>query len=245
MDSPARYADDSDLASASGDVVTTMWLPMRDMGLGDAGTDVGMLQEAFGLPATGVYDKNTSRKIAQWQAANNLPRSGYFGAASREVFARSAQMQMRRVVVTSETYGTGAATHPVDRPRRAPTTNIRATVGVEPVGASGATRPPPHQGVASLLGWSLGFTAIAAGAIKIRDGVKRSASRKKTDLGYYASRRAAAQLAGAPRRTTTSDVDDASGADVGYDFNRRFTDQTPKRRPDAVARASSSRLRRR
>lgn len=132
MDSPARYADDSDLASASGDVVTTMWLPMRDMGLGDAGTDVGMLQEAFGLPATGVYDKNTSRKIAQWQAANNLPRSGYFGAASREVFARSAQMQMRRVVVTSETYGTGAATHPVERPRRAPTTNIRATRRVVP-----------------------------------------------------------------------------------------------------------------
>ena len=194
MDSPARYADDSDLPSASGDVVTTMWLPMRDMGLGDAGTDVGMLQEAFGLPATGVYDKNTSRKIAQWQAANNLPRSGYFGAASREVFARSAQMQMRRVVVTSETYGVGAETRRIERPRRAPTTNVRATVGVDPV-ATGGSRPPPDQGVASLLGWSLGFTAIAAGAIKIRDGVKRNAARKKTDLGYYASRRAAAAAA--------------------------------------------------
>ena len=148
-----------------------MWLPMRDMGLGDAGTDVGMLQEAFGLPATGVYDKNTSRKIAQWQAANNLPRSGYFGAASREVFARSAQMQMRRVVVTSETYGVGAETRKIERPRRAPTTNVRATVGVDPV-ATGGSRLPPDQGVASLLGWSLGFTAIAAGAIKIRDGVK-------------------------------------------------------------------------
>jgi peptidoglycan hydrolase-like protein with peptidoglycan-binding domain len=98
------------------------------MGLGDAGTDVGMLQEAFGLPATGVYDKNTSRKIAQWQAANSLPRSGYFGAASREVFARSAQMQMRRVVVTSETYGAGGRTrvrwHPVEAWRR-PRTSAR------------------------------------------------------------------------------------------------------------------------
>ena len=105
---------------------------MRDMGLGDAGTDVGMLQEAFGLPATGVYDKNTSRKIAQWQAANSLPRSGYFGAASREVFARSAQMQMRRVVVTSETYGAGGPDARALAPRgsMAPSTNVRATIGV-------------------------------------------------------------------------------------------------------------------
>ena len=59
-----------------------------------------------------------------------------------------------------------------------------------------------------MLGWSLGFTAIAAGAIKIRDGVKRNAARKKTDLGYYASRRAAAaaaQPAGAPRTMTSGD----------------------------------------
>ena len=62
----------------------------RDLGVGDAGTDVGMLQEAFGLPATGVFDKVTAREIARWQGARGLPKSGYFGAASRERFANDA-----------------------------------------------------------------------------------------------------------------------------------------------------------
>ena len=84
------------------EVVTTMWLPTRDMGLGDAGTDVGMLQEAFGLPSTGVYDQRTSKKVARWQEANGLPRSGYFGAASRETFARSAQVQARQSTSAEE-----------------------------------------------------------------------------------------------------------------------------------------------
>ena len=244
-DSPAKYADDSNLASAAGDVVTTMWLPMRDMGLGDAGTDVGMLQEAFGLPATGVYDKNTSRKIAQWQAANSLPRSGYFGAASREVFARSAQMQMRRVVVTSETYGAGGPDARALTPRgsRAPSTNVRATIGVSSSAVNAS--PPGSQGVASLLGWSLGVTAIAAGAMKLREGAKKQRA-GKTDLGYYAQRRAAASGAAvAPRVPMPRDGID--GADeytnqnqIGYDFNKRFTDQTPKRRPDAAVARSSS-----
>jgi len=151
-----------------------------------------MLQEAFGLPATGVYDKNTSRKIAQWQAANSLPRSGYFGAASREVFARSAQMQMRRVVVTSETYGAGGPDARALAPRgsMAPSTNVRATIGVSSSPLSVAS-PPGSQGVASLLGWSLGVTAIAAGAMKLREGAKKARA-GKTDLGYYAQRRAAA-----------------------------------------------------
>ena len=72
------------------EVVTTLWLPMRDLGLGDVGTDVGMLQQAFGLQPTGVFDKNTAREIAKWQQDVGLPKTGYFGVASREAFARAA-----------------------------------------------------------------------------------------------------------------------------------------------------------
>ena len=83
-------------------------------------------------------------------------------------------MQMRRVVVTSETYGVGAETRKIERPRRAPTTNVRATVGVDPV-ATGGSRPPPDQGVASCCwGVSLGFTAIA---VNERVRARASASR--------------------------------------------------------------------
>ena len=72
------------------EVVTTLWLPMRDLGLGDVGTDVGMLQQAFGLPPSGVFDKSTAREIARWQQDLGLPKTGYFGVASREAFARAA-----------------------------------------------------------------------------------------------------------------------------------------------------------
>ena len=72
------------------EVVTTLWLPMRDLGLGDVGTDVGMLQQAFGLPPSGVFDKSTAREIARWQHDLGLPKTGYFGVASREAFARAA-----------------------------------------------------------------------------------------------------------------------------------------------------------
>ena len=58
-------------------------------------------------------------------------------------------MQMRRVVVTSETYGVGAETRRIERPRRAPTTNVRATVGVDPdiefVRTDFLPRPPTQQ----------------------------------------------------------------------------------------------------
>ena len=83
--SPRSHLGDDD-----DEVVTSLWLPTRDLGVGDAGTDVGMLQEAFGLPATGVFDKVTAREIARWQGARGLPKSGYFGAASRERFANDA-----------------------------------------------------------------------------------------------------------------------------------------------------------
>ena len=54
--SPRSHLGDDD-----DEVVIRLWLPTRDLGVGDAGTDVGMLQEAFGLPATGVFDKVTAR----------------------------------------------------------------------------------------------------------------------------------------------------------------------------------------
>ena len=93
----------------------------------------------------------------------------------------------------------------------------------------------------------MGVTAIAAGAMKLREGAKKARA-GKADLGYYAQRRAAASGgAVAPRVPMPRDGHD--GADdrtvqnqnqIGYDFNKRFTDQTPKRRPDAAVARSSS-----
>ena len=86
----AKLAESDPYERDYDEVVTTLWLPMRDLGVGDVGTDVGMLQQAFGLPASGVFDKSTAREIARWQQDLGLPKTGYFGVASREAFARAA-----------------------------------------------------------------------------------------------------------------------------------------------------------
>jgi hypothetical protein len=172
----AKLAESDPYERDYDEVVTTLWLPMRDLGVGDVGTDVGMLQQAFGLPASGVFDKSTAREIARWQQDLGLPKTGYFGVASREAFARAAadarnaereRMGARRARGApgrGQPYvGTSAASPygPQDRPSLdalAPVTTARS--GRETYGA--AVRVPSDRApVPSSRGDGVGVGAIA------------------------------------------------------------------------------------
>jgi hypothetical protein len=199
----AKLAESDPYERDYDEVVTTLWLPMRDLGVGDVGTDVGMLQQAFGLPASGVFDKSTAREIARWQQDLGLPKTGYFGVASREAFARAAadarnaereRMGARRARGApgrGQPYvGTSAASTygPQDRPSLdalAPVTTARS--GRETYGR--AVRVPSDRApVPSSRGDGVGVGAIAfvaaaaaaAGAAAARrGGVAPFGSRKK------------------------------------------------------------------
>ena len=161
------------------EVVTTLWLPMRDLGLGDVGTDVGMLQQAFGLPPSGVFDKSTAREIARWQQDVGLPKTGYFGVASREAFARAAadarnaerERQGAREARGAPTRGqlTGPSSYgPQDRPSLdalAPVTTARS--GRETYGRAvrvPTDRAPGYKPHASGDGVGVGAVAFVAAA---------------------------------------------------------------------------------
>jgi hypothetical protein len=172
----AKLAESDPYERDYDEVVTTLWLPMRDLGVGDVGTDVGMLQQAFGLPASGVFDKSTAREIARWQQDLGLPKTGYFGVASREAFARAAadarnaereRMGARRARGApgrGQPYvGTSAASPygPQDRPSLdalAPVTTARS--GRETYGRA-VRVPSDHTPVPSSRGDGVGVGAIA------------------------------------------------------------------------------------
>ena len=60
----------------------------RELGLGDSGTDVALLQRLLGKrDGHGVYDKSTADAVARWQRSRGLTPSGFFGARSREQLA--------------------------------------------------------------------------------------------------------------------------------------------------------------
>jgi hypothetical protein len=43
----------------------------------------------------GVYDQRTAKKVGQWQAANGLPKSGYFGRVGYHFSQRYVCRQTR------------------------------------------------------------------------------------------------------------------------------------------------------
>ena len=178
----AKLAESDPYERDYDEVVTTLWLPMRDLGVGDVGTDVGMLQQAFGLPASGVFDKSTAREIARWQQDLGLPKTGYFGVASREAFARAAadarnaereRMGARRARGApgrGQPYvGTNAASTygPQDRPSLdalAPVTTARS--GRETYGSAvrvPTDRAPPNATVGRPL--SVSGSGVSVGAV--------------------------------------------------------------------------------
>ena len=60
----------------------------RELGLGDSGTDVALLQRLLGKrDGHGVYDKSTADAVARWQRSRGLTPSGFFGTRSREQLA--------------------------------------------------------------------------------------------------------------------------------------------------------------
>lgn len=60
----------------------------RELGLGDGGTDVALLQRLLGKrDGHGVYDKSTADAVARWQRSRGLTPSGFFGMRSREQLA--------------------------------------------------------------------------------------------------------------------------------------------------------------
>lgn len=60
----------------------------RELGLGDGGTDVMLLQRLLGKrDGHGVYDKSTADAVARWQRSRGLTPSGFFGTRSREQLA--------------------------------------------------------------------------------------------------------------------------------------------------------------
>lgn len=60
----------------------------RELGLGDGGTDVALLQRLLGKrDGHGVYDKSTADAVARWQRSRGLTPSGFFGTRSREQLA--------------------------------------------------------------------------------------------------------------------------------------------------------------
>ena len=106
-------------------------------------------------------------------------------------------MQMRRVVVTSETWrrGVGAETRKIERPRRAPTTTSAPRSGSTRSRPGGSRRPPIGE---SRRCWGGRWVhRDRRRASKIRDGIKRSAARKRPTWGT--TRRVARRRAAQPR----------------------------------------------
>lgn len=65
---------------------------VRDMALGDGGTDVALVQRLLGLRASGVYDSMTASAVRAWQRSRGAPASGYFGARAREQVAAEEEL---------------------------------------------------------------------------------------------------------------------------------------------------------
>ena len=159
------------------EVTTTLWLPMRDLGLGDVGTDVGMLQQAFGVQPTGVFDKTLAREVARWQANIGLNKTGYFGVASREAFARqaadTASAARNRVSGNAGSYRRNAryqydsqrdnATPSIDSLK--PKTTARSGRETYRAGVSVPTHSAPSVPTQSVINANLGPAAIALAAV--------------------------------------------------------------------------------
>jgi peptidoglycan hydrolase-like protein with peptidoglycan-binding domain len=65
---------------------------VRDMALGDGGTDVALVQRLLGVRASGVYDSVTASAVSAWQRSRGAPASGYFGARAREQVAAEEEL---------------------------------------------------------------------------------------------------------------------------------------------------------
>jgi peptidoglycan hydrolase-like protein with peptidoglycan-binding domain len=65
---------------------------VRDMALGDGGTDVALVQRLLGLRASGVYDSMTANAVRAWQRSRGAPASGYFGARARGQVAAEEEL---------------------------------------------------------------------------------------------------------------------------------------------------------
>ena len=71
---------------SGGQCVAALFVPTRDLGEGDAGEDVAMLQRALGMRiADGQYGSHTSDAVKKWQSSNKVPATGFFGPMSRDV----------------------------------------------------------------------------------------------------------------------------------------------------------------
>ena len=56
-----------------------------DVGLGDRGATVKLVQKLVGVKPTGVFDLLTADAVKVWQRERSLPVSGYIGPMSRDV----------------------------------------------------------------------------------------------------------------------------------------------------------------
>lgn len=59
----------------SPDALTPSWFT-RELGPGDSGDDVRVVQRRIGLPATGIYDETTERSVRGLQRKEGLPMTG-------------------------------------------------------------------------------------------------------------------------------------------------------------------------
>lgn len=66
------------------DVVTMTPDVVRDVKLGDKGTDVRAIQEKLGVSVDGIFGKNTERAVINFQSANDLNTDGIVGSKTRQ-----------------------------------------------------------------------------------------------------------------------------------------------------------------
>lgn len=66
------------------DVVTMEPETVRDVKLGDKGTDVKAIQEKLGVSADGIFGKNTERAVIKFQLAHDLNTDGIVGSKTRQ-----------------------------------------------------------------------------------------------------------------------------------------------------------------
>jgi hypothetical protein len=59
---------------------------LKTLKIGSYSSEVKELQSGLGVKATGYYGPATAKAVKIWQAKNNLPTTGYFGAMSRNIW---------------------------------------------------------------------------------------------------------------------------------------------------------------